>query len=157
MRARDDAEALILSALNSADIRGLQVGREDGGPIVDHRRRQGFKGKFQILLRMTPLSACKGLKNFQAGVHLAHNCPRMRTEGELRIEGDAENLGVPLKRDEGAIQENLRVVFKLVSICRKEGDRRFFRSQVKALPARPFGDGDKIRIQFVFNGRQVHA
>ena len=52
---------------------------------------------------MAPVSTRKGLKNFQTGAHLAYHGPRMRAKRELRIEGDAEYLGVPFERNKGAI------------------------------------------------------
>ena len=81
MGASDGSETLILHPLDFEDVRGLQVGRIDWGPVVDDGGEEVFAGTSLVC----PQNC---LDDVHTGSRLLHDHFGMRAKSELQIQRD---------------------------------------------------------------------
>ena len=72
---------------------------------------------------MPPIRARQGLQNIQTRTNFPRHCLSVGAEGEEGVESDAQNSRIAVQRNEGAIEEHLRMIVELVRVCREESHR----------------------------------
>ena len=88
MGASDGSETLILHPLDFEDVRGLQVGRIDWGPVVDDGGHDRLEGEEEVFAGTSPVCPRNCLDDVHTGSRLLHDHFGMRAKSELRIQRD---------------------------------------------------------------------
>ena len=97
MAARDDPESLILGPLKARDRRRRRVREPNWRPVVDGRRNVRLKEGDQGLFGAAPRGASQGAKETSLLVNSCNDPVDVRSEGEVGVEGDAEEFGATVE------------------------------------------------------------
>ena len=96
---------------------------------------------------MTPVRPREGLHDLEICSSFVGNRLGVWTESKLGVQRDPKDFRVLRERDQGPIEENLRVVAVLMRIRSEERDTGFLRCQGQPFPLCPIGDHTEVVVQ----------
>ena len=147
-----DAERRVLYALQTFDGRSSDVACPSRGGEVELGTDEDFIGIDQRLFVLAPRRSSQGLQHLEPRRSRLHQRRRMVREGEERIQGQAQDLGVMDQGKKLAIQKNLRVVgVRLVRVGTEESHARLVGRDVEVQIAGPFGNEHEILVRSRFD------